>query len=147
MSLDTTLIGIPDAAEDPPHGIEVCRGLRAHPTVTPPSGTRQACLPALWSCPRTQRGAQHQCGSGHDLIRPFSADTRQFSPSALRQYFHLPAHQTLQGRGLPVLIVHVQMPADMDRLYLTTLQGQYRLEVAMSRLLARFSRVVAQHLS
>ncbi|WP_414039106.1 membrane integrity-associated transporter subunit PqiC [Acidithiobacillus sp. M4-SHS-6] len=42
----------------------------------------------------------------------------------------LPAHQTLQGRGLPVLIAHVQMPADIDRLYLTTLQGQYRLEVA-----------------
>ncbi len=42
----------------------------------------------------------------------------------------IPAAQSLQGRGLPVLVAHVQMPADIDRLYLTTLQSHHRLHVA-----------------
>ncbi len=42
----------------------------------------------------------------------------------------VPARQSLQGQGLPIVVAHVQMPADIDRLYLTTLQGNYRLDVA-----------------
>lgn len=40
------------------------------------------------------------------------------------------ARQSLQGHGLPIVVAHVQMPADIDRLYLTTLQGKHRLDVA-----------------
>ncbi|PKY10084.1 hypothetical protein B1757_11755 [Acidithiobacillus marinus] len=41
-----------------------------------------------------------------------------------------PVPQTLQAQGLPILVAHVQMPADLDRMYFTTLQGQHRLDVA-----------------
>ena len=37
---------------------------------------------------------------------------------------------TLQGKGLPLLVAHVQMPADLDRLYLTSEQNRNRLKVA-----------------
>ncbi len=40
------------------------------------------------------------------------------------------ASSSLQGRGLPVLVAHVQMPADIDRLYLTTRSGKHRMQVA-----------------
>ncbi|MBU2761130.1 PqiC family protein, partial [Acidithiobacillus sulfurivorans] len=42
----------------------------------------------------------------------------------------VPARQSLQAHGLPIVVAHVQMPADIDRLYLTTLQGKHRLDVA-----------------
>lgn len=40
------------------------------------------------------------------------------------------AFGTLQGKGLPLLVAHVQMPADLDRLYLTSEQNRNRLKVA-----------------
>ncbi|MHB1321354.1 MAG: PqiC family protein [Acidithiobacillus ferrivorans] len=40
------------------------------------------------------------------------------------------AASALPQHGLPIVVAHVQMPADIDRLYLTTLHGTHRMQVA-----------------
>ncbi len=59
---------------------------------------------------------------------------------------------TLQGKGLPLLIANVQMPADLDRLYLTREQSRNRFKVAdhvrwIAPLSGMAQRVLAQDMA
>ena len=58
----------------------------------------------------------------------------------------------LQGKGLPLLVAHVQMPADLDRLYLTREQSRNRFKVAdhvrwIAPLSGMAQRVLAQDMA
>ncbi|MFA7495334.1 MAG: PqiC family protein [Acidithiobacillus sp.] len=63
-----------------------------------------------------------------------------------------PLQSVLSQHQPPIVVAHIQMPADIDRLYLTTLQGTHRMQVAdhvrwVSPLGGMTQKVLAQDLA